>query len=73
MPETNVDVTRHAFECYSRAHYADAADCLAADVVYDKRLFDVYTLRDGKGVRKLESSRRSEALRATGMGDRSCP
>jgi hypothetical protein len=32
-----------------------------------ERLFDVYTLRDGMCVRKLEFRRRSEALEAAGI------
>jgi ketosteroid isomerase-like protein len=34
---------------------------------YHERLFDVYTLRDGMCVRKLEFRRRSEALEAAGI------
>jgi ketosteroid isomerase-like protein len=36
-------------------------------IEYDERLFDVYTVRDGECVRKLEFKRRSEALAATGI------
>jgi ketosteroid isomerase-like protein len=34
---------------------------------YDERLFDVYTMRDGLCVRKVEFRTRAEALRAAGM------
>ena len=36
-------------------------------VEVDNRTFDVYTLRDGKCVRKLEFKVRSEALEAAGL------
>lgn len=38
-------------------------------IEFDDRLFDVYTLRDGKCVRKLEFRQRSEALEAAGLDD----
>ena len=37
-------------------------------IEYDERLFDVYTVRDGRCVRKLEFKRRSDALEAAGLG-----
>jgi uncharacterized protein len=39
----------------------------ASGIVLDDRLFDVYTLRDGKCVRKVEFKERSEALAAAGL------
>jgi uncharacterized protein len=36
-------------------------------IEYDERLFDVYTVRDGRCVRKLEFRDRSEALEAAGL------
>jgi ketosteroid isomerase-like protein len=126
MSEENVEVVRATFEAYGRGDYAEAAACLAPDVLweigqempargpeavramwerwdseweelrtvpeefidagdevvvtvhywgrgrssgieYEERLYDVYTLRDGKCVRKVEFKERSEALRAAGL------
>ena len=36
-------------------------------IVVDNRTFDVYTLLDGKCVRKVEFKLRSEALEAAGL------
>jgi ketosteroid isomerase-like protein len=36
-------------------------------IAYDERLFDVYTMRDGRCIRKAEFRDRTEALRAAGM------
>ncbi len=36
-------------------------------IEYDERLYDVYTVRDGRCVRKLEFKQRSEALAAAGL------
>jgi uncharacterized protein len=37
-------------------------------IEYDDVLFDVYTMRDGQCVRKLEFRNRAEALEAAGLG-----
>jgi ketosteroid isomerase-like protein len=126
MSQANVEVVRRLFDSYRRGDYAEAAVCLAADVVYEvgqelpargreavramwerwdstwdeletvpeefidaghqvlvivrysargrgsglkyeERLFDVYTFRDGRCVRKQEFRERSEALEAAGL------
>ena len=36
-------------------------------IEYDERLYDVYTVRDGRCDRKLEFKQRSEALEAAGL------
>jgi hypothetical protein len=36
-------------------------------IEYDDRVFDVYTIRDAKCVRKLEFRERAEALEAAGL------
>lgn len=36
-------------------------------IEYDERLYDVYTVRDGRCVRKLEFKQRAEALAAAGL------
>jgi len=36
-------------------------------IEYGERLHDVYTVRDGRCVRKLEFKQRSEALQAAGL------
>jgi ketosteroid isomerase-like protein len=38
-------------------------------IAFDDRLFDVYTVRGGKCVRKLEFRERSEALEAAGLDE----
>jgi ketosteroid isomerase-like protein len=35
MSQANVEVVRRLFDSYRRGHYAEAAACLAADVVYE--------------------------------------
>lgn len=35
MSQANVEVVRKLFESYSRGDYAEAAECLAPDVVYE--------------------------------------
>ena len=39
----------------------------SSGIEYSERLFDVYTVRDGRCVRKREFKRRSEALAAAGV------
>jgi uncharacterized protein len=126
MSRENVEVVRRLFETYGRGDHAEAASCLAPDVVYqvgqevpahgrdavravwerwesdleeletipeefidagdqvvvtvyysgrgrgsgielEDRLFEVYTLRDGKCVRKVEFRDRADALEAAGL------
>jgi ketosteroid isomerase-like protein len=35
MSQANVDVVRRPFDSYRRLDYAEAAECLAPDVVYE--------------------------------------
>jgi ketosteroid isomerase-like protein len=35
MSQANVEVVKRLFETYRRGDYAEAADCLAPDVVYE--------------------------------------
>ena len=35
MSQANVEVVKRLFECYRRGDYAEAAACLAPDVVYE--------------------------------------
>jgi ketosteroid isomerase-like protein len=79
MSQANVEVVKRLFESYRRGDYAEAAACLAPDVVfysargrgsgieYEERLFDVYSFSDGDCVRKREFRRRSDAVEATGL------
>ena len=115
MSQANREVVKRLFESYERGDYAEAAVCLAPDVVYEvgqelplrgreevramwerwdstwdeietvpedfaeagdhvlvsvhyeERLFEVYTFRDGRCVRKREFRQRSEAAEAAGL------
>lgn len=62
VPEEFVDAGEHVVVT---VHYS--ARGRGSGIEYDERLFDVYTVRDGRCVRKLEFKQRSEALEAAGL------
>ena len=63
VPEEFLDAGDHVVVT---VHYSARGQ--GSGIEYDERLFDVYTVRDGKCVRKLEFRERSEALAAAGRG-----
>jgi ketosteroid isomerase-like protein len=61
-PEEFLDAGDHVVVT---VHYS--ARGRGSGIEFDHRYFDVYTLRDGKAVRKVEFTDRSEALEAAGL------
>ena len=62
VPEEFIDAGEHVVVT---VHYS--ARGRGSGIEYDERLFDVYTVRDGRCARKLEFRERSEALEAAGL------
>ena len=62
VPEEFLDAGEHVVVI---VHYK--ARGRGSGIEYDERLYDVYTVRDGRCVRKLEFKQRSEALAAAGL------
>jgi ketosteroid isomerase-like protein len=62
VPEEFIDAGDHVVVA---VHYA--ARGRGSGIEYEERLFDVYTVRDGRCVRKREFKRRSDALQAAGL------
>lgn len=64
VPEEFIDAGDHVVVT---VHYSGRGR--GSGIQFDDRLFDVYTLRDGKCVHKLEFRQRSEALEAAGLDE----
>jgi ketosteroid isomerase-like protein len=62
VPEEYIDAGDHVVVT---VHYRGRGR--SSGIEYEERLFDVYTVRDGKCVRKREFKRRSDALEAAGV------
>ena len=62
VPEEFLDAGEHLV---LTVHYS--ARGRASGIEYEERLYDVYSVRDGRCVRKLEFKQRSEALAAAGL------
>jgi ketosteroid isomerase-like protein len=62
VPEEFIDAGDHVVVT---VHYS--ARGRGSGIEYGERLYDVYTIRDGKCVRKFEFRDRSEALAAAGL------
>lgn len=65
VPEEFIDAGHHVVVT---VHYSGRGR--GSGIKFEGRLFDVYTLRDGKCVRKREFRQRSEALGAAGLESR---
>ena len=63
VPEEFIDAGDHVVV---NVHYSGRGR--GSGIEFDDRLFDVYTVRDGRCVRKLEFRERSQALEAAGLG-----
>ena len=64
IPEEYIDAGDHVIVA---VHYSGRGR--GSGIEFDATTFDVYTLRDGLCVSKLEFNERSDALRAAGLSE----